>query len=71
MGHDREINKVNIIQNALNSYEGFTSGEKKYCKEHLSEWVSEDSSLNLLINKFEEKYSIDAKPFLAKTGLLA
>jgi len=71
MKRDTIVNKVKIIHNALNNYEGFTSGEKQYCKENLSEWVSEDSSLNILINKFEEKYSIDAKPFLAKTGLLA
>jgi len=70
MGHDREINQVNIIQNALSSYEGFTSGEKKYCTEHLAEWVSEDKTLNLLISKFEEK-SLDAKPFLNELGLMA
>jgi len=69
MGHDREINQVNIIQNALNSYEGFTSGEKKYCIDHLSEWVAEDKTLNLLISKLEEK-SLDAKPFLTKLGLM-
>ena len=70
MGHDREINKVNVIQNALKDYQGFTSGEKRYCVEHLSEWVSQDKSLNLLIKKFEEK-SLDVRPFLKEIDLIA
>jgi len=70
MGHDREINQVNIIQNALNNYQGFTMGEKKYCVENLGEWISRDKTLNLLIKKFEEK-SLDMRPFLKETGLLA
>jgi hypothetical protein len=70
MGHDREINQVNVIQSALSSYTGFTSGEKKYCTENLADWVAEDKSLNLLISKFEEK-SLDARPFLQNIGLMA
>ncbi len=69
MGQDRELNQVYVIQNALNSYEGLTSGEKKYCNEHLVEWVSEDKSLNLLVSKFSE-ISLDVKPFLKENGLL-
>ena len=70
MGHDRELNQVNVIQNALNGYEGFTRSEKQYCSENLVEWVSKDKSLDLLISKFSE-ISLDAKPFLKETGLLA
>jgi len=70
MGHDREINQVNIIQNALKEYQGFTSGEKKYCADNLAEWVGSDKSLNVLIQKFEEK-SLDMRPFLQTTGLMA
>ena len=70
MGYGRELNQVNIIQNALNGYVGFTSSEKQYCSNHLAEWVSKDTSLDLLISKFSE-ISLDAKPFLKETGLLA
>jgi len=69
MGHDRELNQVNVIQNALNGYIGFTRSEKQYCSSHLDEWVSKDKSLNLLISKFSE-ISLDAKPFLKEAGLL-
>ena len=69
MGHDRELNQVNVIQNALNGYKGFTRSEKQYCSDNLVEWVSEDKSLDLLISKFSE-ISLDAKPFLKQTGLL-
>ena len=69
MGHDRELNQVNVIQNALNGYMGFTRSEKEYCSNNLVEWVSKDKSLDLLISKFSE-ISLDAKPFLKQTGLL-
>ncbi len=70
MGQNREINQVNIIQNALNDYQGFTSGEKKYCIEHLAEWISNENGLEVMIEKLEEK-SLDARPFLEKVGLMA
>ena len=71
MGHDRDMNYVNIIQNALSNYQGFTSSEKKYCTDNLAEWITEDdSSLDVLISKFNEK-SLDMKPFLKQTGLMA
>ena len=70
MGHDREINQVNVIQNALRDYQGFTSGEKEYCVDNLPEWISQDKSLNLLIKKFEEK-SLDMRPFLKEIDLIA
>ncbi len=69
MGQTKELNQVNVIQNALNSYEGFTSGEKKYCNDNLVEWISEDKSLDVLVSKFSE-ISLDAKPFLRENGLL-
>jgi len=69
MGHSMELNNVDIIQNALTDYKGFTSGEKKYCNEHLSEWISNDNSFDKMINKLAEK-SLDAKPFLRQIGLL-
>ena len=71
MGHDRDISYVNIIQNALSSYQGFTSGEKKYCIDNLAEWITEDeNSLDVLVSKFNEK-SLDMRPFLKQTGLMA
>ncbi|CAA6820321.1 MAG: Unknown protein [uncultured Sulfurovum sp.] len=69
MGQDRELNQVNIIQNALSGYVGFTSGEKKYFSANLSEWVSEDKNLDLLISKSSE-ISLDVRPFLKQNGLL-
>jgi hypothetical protein len=70
MGYDRELNQVNVIQNALNGYIGFTRSEKQYCSDNLVAWVSEDKSLDLLISKFSE-ISLDAKPFLKQNGLIA
>ncbi len=69
MGQDRELNQVYVIQQALNSYDGLTSGEKKYCTDHLVEWVSKDKTLNVLISKFSE-ISLDLRPFLKQNGLL-
>lgn len=71
MGQDRDINYVNIIQNALTNYQGFTSGEKKYCTDNLSDWMSEENGLEVLISKFQIEKSLDAKPFLKETGLMA
>ncbi|HIP50589.1 MAG TPA: hypothetical protein EYG94_00760 [Campylobacterales bacterium] len=70
MGHDRELNQINVIQNALNGYAGFTRSEKQYCSDNLATWISEDKSLDLLISKLSE-ISLDAKPFLKENGLLA
>lgn len=69
MAHNAEINHITIIQNALGDYQGFTSGEKKYFTEHLSEWISQDKGFDTMIKKFSEK-SLDAKPFLEHIGLL-
>lgn len=69
MGHNLEINRENIIQNALRDYQGFTSGEKKYCIDHLSDWISSDKGLDVMIQKLSEK-SLDVKPFLRQIGLL-
>ena len=69
MGHNIELNSVDIIQNALTDYKGFTSSEKKYCKEHLSEWISNDNSFDKMISKLAEK-SLDVKPFLRQIGLI-
>jgi hypothetical protein len=69
MGQTKELNQVNVIQNALSSYAGFTSGEKKYCTDNLIEWISKDKTLNLLISKFSE-ISLDVKPLLKQNGLL-
>jgi hypothetical protein len=69
MGHDRELNQIYVIQNALNSYDGLTSGEKKYCNDNLVDWVSEDKTLNLLVSKLSE-ISLDVRPFLKQNGLL-
>ena len=69
MGHNIEGNEVSIIENGLKNYEGFTSGEKKYCMDHLPEWVRKENSLDIMIDKFAEQ-SLDARPFLEKIGLL-
>jgi hypothetical protein len=69
MGQTKELNQVNIIQNALSSYRGFTSSEKKYCSDNIVDWIAKDKTLNLLISKFSE-ISLDVKPFLKQNGLL-
>jgi len=69
MGYNREISQIDVIQDALRNYQGFTSGEKKYCIEHLAEWISNENGLEVMIEKLEEK-SLDARPFLEKAGLI-
>ena len=69
MGHNIELNQITVIQKALPTYEGFTRGEKKYCMENLSEWVSQEHGLETLISKLREK-SLDARPFLKQLGLV-
>ena len=60
---------VEIIQNELPKYEGFTKSEKSYGLSHLDEWIPENGHLNVLISKFAEK-SLDIRPFLDKIGVL-
>ena len=69
MGHPIELNQISVIQKALPTYEGFTKGEKKYCMENLSEWISNEKGLDIMISKLEEK-SLDARPFLKELGLV-
>ena len=69
MGHKIELNQISVIQKALTDYEGFTKGEKKYCMDNLSQWISNDKGLDTMISKLEEK-SLDARPFLKKIGLV-
>ena len=69
MGQHIDIEQVDIITDALGEYQGFTSGEKQFCTEHLEEWFSKENSLDLMISDFSEK-SLDVKPFLEKIGLL-
>jgi len=57
------------ISNAIDSYKGFTKGEKAYAIEHLEEWLGETCNLDQLINNFSE-LSLDAKPFLEDSGLI-
>ena len=69
MGHNIELNQIGVIQQALPAYEGLTKSEKKYCMENLSQWVSNENGLDMMIAKLEEK-SLDARPFLKKIGLI-
>ena len=65
-----QIKQIDIIKDALTDYTGFTSGEKEYCSDHLSQWISNDNKLDTMINKLAEEKSLDAKPFLEKIGLI-
>jgi hypothetical protein len=69
MGHNIELNQISVIQQALPSYEGFTKGEKRYCMDNLSQWITNEKGLDTLISKLDEK-SLDARPFLKKLGLV-
>jgi hypothetical protein len=69
MGHNIELNQISVIQQALPSYEGFTRGEKKYCMENLSQWMTNEKGLDTLISKLDEK-SLDVRPFLKRLGLV-
>jgi len=68
MSNQETIN-LTSIRSAIESYTGFTKGEKTYAIENLNSWVGEEYNLDGLTKNFA-KLSLDAKPFLEQTGLV-
>lgn len=68
MSNQEAIN-LTSIRSAIESYKGFTQGEKAYAITNLSSWVGEECNLEGLTKNFA-KLSLDAKPFLEQTGLI-
>jgi hypothetical protein len=69
MSYQENINLIETLRTAIQSYRGFTKREKAYAVRNLHIWIKKDGSFNTLIKKFSE-ISIDIKPFLFEERLI-
>jgi len=69
MSHIEKIDFIKRLRLAIQSYQGFTSSEKKYGIKNIQEWIGENGSLDLFIKKFSD-ISLDIVPFLKEQKLL-
>ena len=67
MSNQETIN-LTSIRSAIESYKGFTQGEKSYAISHLDAWIGEECNLEGLTENFA-KLSLDVTPFLEESGL--
>ncbi|HHB94149.1 MAG TPA: hypothetical protein ENK88_03300 [Campylobacterales bacterium] len=67
MSNQERLKYKDIISKEILSYSGFTTREKQFGLSNLN-LVSEDGSIDRLINKFEE-ISLDIRPFIQDRGL--
>ncbi|MCK4442262.1 MAG: hypothetical protein KAU90_09665 [Sulfurovaceae bacterium] len=67
MSNQERLNYKDTIGKEILSYAGFTAREKQFGLSNLN-LVSEDGSVDRLINKFEE-ISLDIRPFIEDRGL--
>jgi len=63
MSHTEKMNFIESLRTAIQSYQGFTTSEKRYGITNIQQWVGDNGNLDLLIKKFAEK-SLDILPFL-------
>ena len=68
MSYQENINYIEAIRHAIQSYKGFTVGEKAYALKNIHEWIDEDGNLDTFIKKFSEIY-LDVKPFISEYKL--
>jgi len=66
---NQETLNLTSIRSAIESYKGFTQGEKSQAITNLNSWAGEECDLNKLTKNFET-LSLDAKPFLESAGFL-
>jgi len=65
MSYQENINLIETLRTAIQSYRGFTQREKAYAVRNLHIWIKKDGSLGTFIKKFSE-ISIDIQPFLVQ-----
>lgn len=68
MGQKEKNSYIEMICNAIQSYKGFTSSEKKFAQENMHCWIDNTCCLNTLIEKFSE-LSLDIRPFIKEKKL--
>ena len=68
MSNQETLNLISV-RSAIESYTGFTQGEKSHAINNLDRWAGEECDLNKLTKNFET-LSLDAKPFLEASGFL-
>jgi len=68
MSQQEKNSYIEMICNAIQSYKGFTSSEKKFAQDNMHNWIDNTGSLNNLIEKFSEM-SLDIKPFIKEKKL--
>ena len=68
MSQKEKNSYIEMICNAIQSYKGFTSSEKKFAQDNMHNWIDNTGSLNNLIEKFSE-ISLDIKPFIREKKL--
>ena len=69
MSHQEKIHFIESLRTAIQSYQGFTSSEKKYGLNNIHIWVGADGSLDIFIKKFSD-ISLDIRPFLYEEKFL-
>lgn len=62
---------IEKLRNALQAYRGFTQSEKNYAHTHLPTWIGTKGELNVFVQHFSEKFSLDVKPFLCENQFLS
>ena len=68
MSYTEKMNFIENILNAIKSYRGFTSSEKRYGEKNIYQWIDNDGNLETFIKKFAE-ISLDIRPFLLEKKL--
>ncbi len=63
MSHTEKMNFIARLRQAIQSYQGFTSSEKRYGQTNLYQTIGNNGNLDLLIQRFAE-ISLDIRPFL-------
>ena len=69
MSHQEKTNFIESLRIAIQSYQGFTSSEKKYGLNNIHKWIGTNGSLEIFIQKFSD-LSLDIEPFLSDQKLL-
>jgi len=69
MSHQEKMNFIENLRIAIQSYNGFTTSEKKYGENNIYQWMGSDGNLDTFVQKFAE-LSLDIRPFLLEKNLI-
>jgi len=68
MSYQENVNYIEVISKAIQSYRGFTTHEKAYGLRNIHKWIDEHGNLDIFIKKFSE-ISLDINPFISEYKL--